>query len=195
MSARPELRVVKPPGCAPVEEFEVFARQFQPILFAILRKSCAGMEHEAEDLVHDVLLRALLRWEDLQHWDAFKQRCWLGRVAKNCFLDRIRRRRSEADRLRSLLNLQDEFDGDDVAAQEELWGHVGEEDLKRALGFLSVRLRHTFELFLQGMTYARIAQETGVPSGTVGARLHHARLELREVLRETAERRRREWRR
>ncbi|NTX32987.1 sigma-70 family RNA polymerase sigma factor [Myxococcus sp. CA033] len=161
-------------------------------MFAILRKYCVGIEHEVEDLVHDVLLRALLQWEHLQHWESYKQRFWLGRVAENCFLDRCRRRKSEADRLRNLLELHEEAEHIDEAAQDELWCHVGEEDVKWALTFLSPKLRLTFEQYLQGMSYARIARETGVPQGTVGARLHHARLELRELLRETAERRRRE---
>ncbi|WP_256569323.1 RNA polymerase sigma factor [Myxococcus qinghaiensis] len=192
MRARPRLRVVEPPSGVPGTDFEVFARQFQPVLFAILRKYCVGIEHEVEDLVHDVLLRALLQWEHLKHWESYKQRFWLGRVAENCFLDRCRRRKSEADRLRNLLELHEEAEHIDEAAQDELWCHVGEDDVKRALGFLSPRLRLTFELYLQGMSYARIARETGVSPGTVGARLHHARLELRELLRETAERRRRE---
>nr|BDT36137.1 sigma-70 family RNA polymerase sigma factor [Myxococcus sp. MH1] len=194
MRSRPRLRVVEPPSGAPGSDFEAFARQYQPLLFAILRKYCVGIEHEVEDLVHDVLLRALLRWEHLQRWDCFKQRSWLGRVAENCFLDRCRRRRSESDRLRGLLELSVDAEEHDGLEQDELWGYVGVEDLRWALSFLSPTLRRTFELYLQGWSYSRIARETGVAPGTVGARLHHARLELREVLRETAERRRRERR-
>lgn len=192
MRARPRLRVVEAPSLEPGQGFEAFARQFQPALYAILRKFCAGNDSEVEDLVHDVLLRALLRWEHLQYWESFKQRSWLARVAENCFLDRCRRRRSEADRLRCLLELSEETDSTDEGEQNELWCHVGPDDLKWALTFLSPKLRQTFELFRQGMSYARIARETGVLQGTVGARLHHARLELRELLRETAERRSRE---
>jgi DNA-directed RNA polymerase specialized sigma24 family protein len=56
----------------------------------------------------------------------------------------------------------------------------------------SPKLRRTFELFLEGNSYAQIGRDTGENPGTVGARLTRARRELRELLRAPAERRRRE---
>ncbi|MCP3057447.1 RNA polymerase sigma factor [Myxococcus sp. K38C18041901] len=174
--------------------FETFGRQWQPLLFGILRKYCGGSSHEVEDIVHDVLLRALLQWDELQHWEAPKQRAWLGRVAKNCFLDRCRRRSSELDRLSALLALSADVDAPDEAEQNELWGYIEMEDLRWALGFLPPTLRQAFELHQQGWSYASIAQVAGVKQGTVGARLHDARAALHERLKETAEKRRRERR-
>ncbi|QSQ24632.1 sigma-70 family RNA polymerase sigma factor [Pyxidicoccus parkwayensis] len=165
-------------------------------MFAILGRYCGGIEHELEDLVHDVLLRALLRWEQLRELDEDAQRAWAGRVAHNCFLDRCRRKGSESSRMDELLRLYELSEQQDGSWEPELWEFVNPEDLLQAVERLSSpKLRRTFELFLQGRSYAEIGKDTGEKPGTVGARLTRARRELRELLREPAERRRRERRR
>ncbi|WP_163998415.1 RNA polymerase sigma factor [Pyxidicoccus caerfyrddinensis] len=191
--ANTRLWVVKSPSGG---EFEAFAWRVQPTLFAILGRYCGGIEHELEDLVHDVLLRALLRWEQLRHLDEDAQRAWTGRVAHNCFLDRCRRKGSESSRMEALLRLHEQSEQFDDTWEPELWEFIGPEDLLQAVERLSSpKLRRTFELFLQGNSYAEIGKDTGEKPGTVGARLTRARRELRELLRETAERRRGERRR
>jgi RNA polymerase sigma-70 factor (ECF subfamily) len=191
--ANTRLWVVKSPSGG---EFEAFAWRVQPTLFAILGRYCGGMESELEDLVHDVLLRALLRWEQVKVLDEDAQRAWTGRVAHNCFLDRCRRKGSESSRMEALLHLQEQSEQLDETWEPELWECVGPEDLLQAIDRLSTpKLRRTFELYLQGLSYAEIGRDTGEKPGTVGARLTRARRELRELLREPAERRRREQRR
>lgn len=187
MSAKPKLWVLTSP---PVNEFETFAWRVQPFLFLVLGKHCRGMEHEIEDLVHEVLLRTMLRWEKLRRLDEAEQRAWLGRVATNCFLDRCRRKESEANRVTELLRISEEARQDD-AHEPELWEFITPEDLKEALARLeSDKERGAFELFLQGLSYAEIGARLGAKSGTVGAWLTRARHGLRELLRETAEKRR-----
>jgi RNA polymerase sigma-70 factor (ECF subfamily) len=174
-------------------EFEAFAWRVQPTLFAILGKYCGGMEQDLEDLVHDVLLRGLLRWEQLKTLDEDAQRAWMGRVAHNCFLDRCRRRGSEASRMEALLHMHEQSQELDEGWEPELWEFVGPEDLLQAIDRLSTpKLRRTFELYLQGLSYAEIGADTGDKAGTVGARLSRARKELRVLLHEPAARRRRE---
>ncbi|MCE9668142.1 sigma-70 family RNA polymerase sigma factor [Myxococcus stipitatus] len=190
MHAKPRLTVVGTESEGPAFAFERFAQHFQPPLFRMLGKYCRGTGAEVEDIVHDVLLRALLRWGELCHLEESAQRAWLVRVAKNCYLDRYRRRRSEEDRLQALFRLQEGFDDD--AVEDELWRYVDVSDLHAVLPLLTPKVRVTFELYLQGLSYARISQQTSEPSGTVGARLTQARRMLRELLRETAESRRRE---
>ncbi|MCP3100106.1 sigma-70 family RNA polymerase sigma factor [Myxococcus sp. K15C18031901] len=190
MRAKPRLTVVGRETDRPEFAFEQFAQHFQPPLFRVLGKYCRGSEQEVEDLVHDVLLRALLRWGELRHWQEASQRAWLVRVAKNCYLDRYRRRRSEEDRLQALFRLQE--DSDDGGEEDELWRYIEVADLQAVLPYLPPKVRTTFELYLQGLSYARISELTGEPPGTVGARLTQARRLLRELLKETAEARRRE---
>lgn len=190
MRANTKLWVVKAPSG---EEFEAFAWRVQPTLFAILGRLCGGIEHELEDLVHDVLLRALLHWEHLRVLGEDAQRAWTGRVAHNCFLDRCRRRGSESSRLEALLRVQAQSEQYDDTWEPELWEFVTPEDLRAAVARLSSpKLQRTFELFIEGRSYAEIGRETGEKPGTVGARLTRARRELRGLLRERAEQRRSE---
>lgn len=193
MRARARLWVVKSPLGSPGGDFESFAWRIQPTLFAILGKYFGGIESDLEDLVHDVLLRALLRWEHLKLLDEDSRRAWTGRVAHNCFLDRCRRKGSEASRMEALLHLHEQAERAEEDWEPELWEFVGPEDLLQAVEALSnPKLRRTFELYLRGLSYAEIGSDTGDKPGTVGARLTRARRELRALLLEPAERRRRE---
>lgn len=189
MKGKPQLWVLtSPPGSA----FETFASRTQPFLFMILGKYCGGIEHELEDLVHDVLLRTLLRWEQLQHLEEEAQRGWLARVAHNCFLDRCRRKASEANRVEALLRISEQS-RDDEDLEPELWEFISSHDLKQALEQLkNDKERRAFELHLQGLSYAEIGAQMGARPGTVGAWLTKARVGLRELLRATAEQRRTE---
>jgi RNA polymerase sigma-70 factor (ECF subfamily) len=191
MRAKPKLWVASPPA----NEFETFAWRVQPFLFLVLGRHCRGMAHETEDLVHEVLLRTMLRWDKLKLLDEAGQRAWLGRVATNCFLDRCRRRESEANRVTELLRISEQSRDDD-AREPELWEFITPEDLKEALARLdNQKERAAFELFLQGLSYAEIGERLGARSGTVGAWLTRARQGLRELLQATAEKRRLERRR
>lgn len=190
MSAKPKLWVMATP---PQSEFETFAWRVQPFLFMVLGKHCRGIEHEIEDLVHEVLLRTMLRWDKLKHLEEAEQRAWLGRVATNCFLDRCRRKESEANRVEALLRISEEFRQDDDVHEPELWEFITPQDLKGALERLdNEKERDAFQLHLQGLSYAEIGARLGARPGTVGAWLTRARQGLRELLRETAEKRRME---
>ncbi len=193
MRANRRLWVVKSPAGG---GFEAFAWRVQPTLFSVLGRYCGGMEHDLEDLVHDVLLRALLRWSEVKHLDEDAQRAWTGRVAHNCFMDRCRRKGSESNRLAALLHLHEQFEQPHETWEPELWEFVGPDDLLQAIDKLSSpKLRRTFELYLQGHSYAEIGRDTGEKPGTVGARLSRARRELRVLLKEPAEQRRQERKR
>lgn len=190
MRAKPKLwALVSPPG----SEFEAFAWRTQPFLVLVLGKYCGGIEHDLEDLVHDVLLRTLLRWEQLKPLPEAEQRAWLARVAHNCFLDRCRRRSSEANRVEGLLRISEESRQDEDWQEPQLWEFITPADLKEALARLpNDKERRAFELHLQGLSYAEIGKQLGARPGTVGAWLTRARQGLRELLRATAERRRME---
>ncbi|RKH65648.1 RNA polymerase sigma factor [Corallococcus aberystwythensis] len=170
-------------------EYADFAVRHQSILMAVARNICGGNTTACDDLVQDVLLRALLKWDSLRSWSEPERRAWLVRVLHNRFLDTCRRSRTEATTVINLGNVHKLFE-EPEAPDPELWECVTEAELIKAVATLPFNLRRTFELHSEGLRHAEIGRRLGAPVGTVGTWLYHARLKLRDQLRDMAEARR-----
>ncbi|MBU8897556.1 RNA polymerase subunit sigma [Corallococcus sp. H22C18031201] len=176
------------------EEFAAFAIRYQPVLLPIARTLSGGRASDCDDLVQDVLLRVLLRWDRLKTWAEPARRAWMVRVLRNCFLDRCRRQGAESERIIDLTNVHQLF-VDPEAGEFELWEFITEDELREAVSELQDNQRKAFELRCQGLRHAEIGRRLGAPVGTVGTWLFHARQGLREKLRERAEARRQQRKR
>ncbi|NOK35246.1 RNA polymerase sigma factor [Corallococcus exercitus] len=170
-------------------EYADFAVRYQPTLMAVAWNICGGNATARDDLVQDVLLRALLKWDTLSDWTEPERRAWLVRVMHNRFLDQCRRQRTEATHVVNLGNVHKLLE-EPEAPDPELWECVTEAELLQAVMSLPFNLRRTFELHSEGLRHAEIGRRLGAPVGTVGTWLYHARLKLRDQLRDTAETRR-----
>jgi RNA polymerase sigma-70 factor (ECF subfamily) len=137
---------------------------------------------EAEDVVQDVFLRL---WHKPECFDPRRgtDRAWLLTVVRNRSLDRLRRRalrpRDDIAELAERLpdpNVADVLDELTTAARSELlWQLVDklppyQADLVR-------------RAFISGQTHQSIAEETGLPLGTVKSRIRLALDKLRSGLR------------
>jgi RNA polymerase sigma-70 factor (ECF subfamily) len=133
---------------------------------------------EAQDVVQEALVRL---W---QHRDGIKDetaRFWLSRTVHNLCIDRIRRKKSSPEVEAELKeNLSpDSGAGPGRLAESSELGRLIED----ALGKLPERDRAVLLLReVQGMPYGEIAEILGVPLGTLKARLHRAREQLRGKL-------------
>ncbi|CAM4426094.1 RNA polymerase sigma factor [Corallococcus exiguus] len=170
-------------------EYADFAVRHQPILMAVARNICGGNATACDDLLQDVLLRALLKWDTLRGWAEPARRAWLVRVLHNRFLDQCRRSRTEATTAINLGNVHKLFE-EPESRDQELWEFITEPELLKAVSALPFNLRRTFELHSEGLRHAEIGRRLGAPVGTVGTWLYHARLKLRDQLRDMAEARR-----
>jgi len=138
-----------------------------------------GNDADAQDLVQDVLLRVR---RGLVTYRPGSLEGWLSRITTNAFLDDVRRRRrrptvalaDHADR-----TLVDEgTDPDTVLASTTL-----SKDIQAALLALPDEFRAAVVLCdVVGLAYDEIAEELGVPIGTVRSRIHRGRAQLREAL-------------
>ena len=147
-------------------------------------------DNECDEVVMDTCLKA---WQSLPEYrgdSAFTG--WLVRTARNCALDRIRRRQHRAEHF--VVSADDEnaqplieqvadpnavVPGDDVARSELRAG------LDRALDRLSPE--HRTVLLLREvdlLDYRQIADAAGVSIGTVMSRLFNARRHLRRLVKE-----------
>jgi RNA polymerase sigma-70 factor (ECF subfamily) len=138
-----------------------------------------GNDADAQDLVQEVLLRVR---RGLVTYRPGSLEGWLSRITTNAFLDDVRRRRrrptvalpEDADRV--LVDAA--ADPDVVLASTSLSA-----DIQDALRTLPEDFRVAVVLCdVVGLQYDEIAEDLGVPIGTVRSRIHRGRALLRKAL-------------
>ncbi len=115
---------------------------------------------------------------------------WLRRIARNLIIDRFRRPAIErpwphaASREESEAAAYADWpDPGQTAPLEELAHHEELDALRQCIGQLREKKRQMVVLCdLEGLSYADISEQLGVPMGTVGGTLHRARRDLRDCV-------------
>jgi RNA polymerase sigma-70 factor (ECF subfamily) len=137
-----------------------------------------GNDADAQDLVQEVLLRVR---RGLATYRPGSLEAWLSRITTNAFLDETRRRKRRPSE-----PLPDDPDrvlagGDDAATA--LAAASLSDDVQDALRALPDEYRAAVVLCdVVGLPYGEIADQLGVPVGTVRSRIHRGRALLRSSL-------------
>ncbi len=127
---------------------------------------------QADDLVHDTLVRALERGGNLR--PGTNLRTWLMTVLHNAFIDDQRRRKVEARYADALAHIS----GEAVPAPQE--GQVRLAQIREAFDRLPDEQRAALHLVtIEGMAYQEAADVLGIPIGTLMSRLGRGRAALR----------------
>ena len=138
-----------------------------------------GNDADAQDLVQDVLLRVR---RGLETYRPGSLEGWLSRITTNAFLDDVRRRKrrptvalpEDAERVLTAADA----DPDELLAARSLPA-----DIQQALLALPEDFRVAVVLCdVVGLQYDEIADDLGIPIGTVRSRIHRGRAQLREAL-------------
>jgi RNA polymerase sigma-70 factor (ECF subfamily) len=144
-------------------------------LLAPLRRYAAVLtrdETEAEDLLHDALVRAYERRQTFR--GSGNLRGWLFSVLHNSFVDGRRRNASEAGRLATLAV---EAESVAPAGQES---SVRLQQIRAAFLGLPDEQRAALHLVaIEGLSYQEAAGTLGIPLGTLMSRIGRARAALR----------------
>lgn len=155
---------------------DVLVRDHQAALLAFARKLCREPD-EAHDLVQDTFERALRAESAGTARD--NERAWLFTVLHHLFIDRCRSR-ARAPHLASI-------DDVDVPAREPepppAWAGLSVAEVRAALDELDEDFRDAYRMHaLDGLGYAEIAAQLGLPVSTIGTRIMRARRKLRTIL-------------
>lgn len=129
---------------------------------------------DAEDLVHDALVRAYERRATFQKGGDL--RSWLLSILHNSFIDRMRSRKAEAGRLERAAELQP---GEAAASQDHV---VRLAQVRQAFLGLPEEQRAALHLVaIEGLSYQQAADTLAVPIGTLMSRIGRARAALRAL--------------
>jgi RNA polymerase sigma factor (sigma-70 family) len=162
-------------------ELERTYRQHGPRLLGWIRSRVADAA-EAEDILQEVFASALRSYSVTEPIENLL--AWLARAARNRVIDWYRRKRRQP-MLRDAAAL-DELPaaGDGAGDEAERAARLAE--LAAAIGELPDAQRQVIvEQALAGRTFREIAEQTGVPLGTLLARKHAAVRTLRRRLEQT----------
>jgi RNA polymerase sigma-70 factor (ECF subfamily) len=144
---------------------------------------------DAEDLVQDALVRAYRFYDRFEPGTNF--RAWLFKILTNTYINTYRRKQSRPQES-SLEDIEDFFlynhlnsdSGDRVTDVEDtVLDRLGADAIQRAIDQLPPQFRTTVQLSdVEGLSYAEIAEATGVAKGTVMSRLFRGRRQLQRAL-------------
>lgn len=152
----------------------------QPLIPALRRYARAVLRDrdEADDLVQDVLERAIGRWHQRRRSSSL--RAWLFTILHNLAMDRLRQRarRGHTAPIEDVpeARLATPATQDDAAAQRDLMALVAglPEEQRSVLLLIGV----------EELSYAEAARVLDVPQGTIMSRLSRARERLRRLIEE-----------
>jgi DNA-directed RNA polymerase specialized sigma24 family protein len=122
-------------------------------------RSLTRSDIDAEDLVHDALVRAYEKRPSFRA--GHNMRVWLMSIMHNVFVDGTRARRAEAQRLAQV-------------------GELVEQQLAPGQDH-HMRLCQVRQAFIEGLAYADAAAALGIPVGTLMSRIARARAALRAI--------------
>jgi len=137
-------------------------------------------EDDADDLIQDTLLKAFTYFANFKPGTNF--RGWLFTIMKNTFINNYRRN----VRSKALIITEEDISSNNLmysSSRNEGELKFINADIAKALKTLPANLYDPFMRYFEGYKYHEIAEEFGMPVGTVKTRIHHARLQLKKYLR------------
>jgi RNA polymerase sigma-70 factor, ECF subfamily len=160
-----------------VPTWEEVAREHGDFVYTVAYR-LTGNHHDAQDLVQEVLLRVQ---RGLRSYRPGSMEAWLGRITTNAFLDDVRRRRRRP--AYAVPDVPETMESGALAADDALAREALPEHVAHALRDLPDDYRAAVVLCdVVGLHYDEIADELGVPVGTVRSRIHRGRALLRRRL-------------
>jgi RNA polymerase sigma-70 factor, ECF subfamily len=144
---------------------------------------------DAEDLVQDALVRAYRFYDRFQPGTNF--RAWLFKILTNTYINSYRRKQGrpqessleDTEEFFLYNQLSDEAGERITDVENTVIDRLGADSIQRAIDQLPPQFRTTVQLSdVEGLSYAEIAEATGVAKGTVMSRLFRGRRLLQRAL-------------
>lgn len=151
--------------------------QFGGLVWSITRRYVQP-DTEAEDVVQETFAEL---WAKADRFDQSRasSSTFIGLIARRRSIDWLRRKQRRPE----LQPLPDDFD-QKISAPAEGAPRIDTESLQAALQQLPEEIRELFQLhFTRGLTHPEIADQTGLPLGTVKTRLRRGLITMRELMR------------
>jgi RNA polymerase sigma-70 factor (ECF subfamily) len=179
-----DRELVAAAGRGDIAAFEKLVQRHQTRLVGYLR-GLTNSESDAEDLAQDAFLRAYRSLKGFRGTSSF--RTWLYQIATNVFRNWLEKRRNQAPVNAGSIDApppgMDE-PAEPMGEEHPEARHLQRDAIDRALAQLPGDQREAVLLRdVEGFEYREIAEQLGVPLGTVESRIFRGRARLKELLR------------
>lgn len=134
---------------------------------------------EAEDLVHDTVLKALTNRDKFQ--DDTNLKAWTFTILKNTFINKYRR----AVKANTIIDTTDDLFYLNIPRPTNFSlpdSEFSVQEIRKSIGRLTDEHRLPFEMHTQGYKYKEIADKLDLSIGTVKSRIFFARKKLMDML-------------
>jgi len=134
---------------------------------------------DANDLVQDTMLKAIRFYNNFEEGTNFKG--WLFVIMKNTFINNYRK----IVKSKTLITQEEDISSVNLMYSSEKNGSISKmivDDIDKALNHLPEAYSVPFVKYFEGFKYHEIADELGIPLGTVKTRIHVAREMLKKYL-------------
>ena len=159
------------------QEFNVRFNKWQNAFIAFAN-SITGNPEDAKDLFQETAYRAYGNKDKYKLGTNFK--AWVMTIMRNTFINQYRRKKNikiYAEASDSFL-----FENDTYATDSNAISNLRMRDLKSILDQVGDGYTKPFLMNHNGYKYHEIADEMGLPIGTVKSRIFHARRQLKELI-------------
>lgn len=136
-------------------------------------------DDEAKDLVQDTLLKGIRFCHNFDQGTNVKG--WLYVIMRNTFINNYRK----IQRRNEFVSTEDEISNAQLlksASRNSAEGSFVLSDIEKALNSVADVYRIPFQKYFEGFKYHEIAEELGLPLGTVKTHIYQARIELKKYL-------------
>lgn len=158
------------------QTFDELIRLYYDYVFGFLLKNTAD-EILSEDLTQETFLKMIRSIEKYDPGGSASFGTWLITIAKNCYIDHLRRNRIQLEDIDSL-PVEDERN-----VADEVERKLQYEQIMEAMETLPVEQALAIKLkYVEDMTLAQIAEQFGVQQKTIKSRIHDGTVKLRRKL-------------
>lgn len=138
---------------------------------------------QANDLLQETMLKAITNKEKFTQGTNLK--AWLYTIMRNTFITNYQRLARRNTFIDSTANLH-YINSSDNVVDNKAFANFTIQDINQAIGKLDETYSTPFMLHFKGFKYHEIAEKLEIPIGTVKNRIHLARKELKDSLKQYA---------
>lgn len=163
--------------------FETLFKRYREEIYGLCLQRTGGNREDANDLVQETFVKVYVNLAKYDPKFTFGQ--WVYTIARNTFIDHVRRRREEMsiDQLVGGPAVTPVFD---ETPDQRIISEQHNVQLERCLASLTDKYRQMVEMrFLRELSYEEIAAQLDIPIGTVKTQIHRARERLCRLILES----------
>lgn len=136
---------------------------------------------DANDLLQETMLKAFSNRD--KYTDGTNLKAWMYTIMKNTFITNYQRMMRKNTFIDSTNNLH-YINSSAITIENSAYGKFAMKDIKNAIEDLDDVYKVPFMMHFQGFKYYEIADDLQIPIGTVKNRIHIARKELKQCLKQ-----------